>query len=100
MIFNNVCMKKTSKFFIVFISFLILAGMSARASKPTRTHLAGDSTSNARLDFEAPVNSVIDEVIWVVGDEAILKSDVEAMRLQAETEGVRFSGKPGFIIPE
>ena len=100
MIFNNVCMKKTSKFFIVFISFLILAGMSARASKTTRTSLAGDSTSNARLDFEAPVNSVIDEVIWVVGDEAILKSDVEAMRLQAETEGVRFSGNPDFIIPE
>ena len=28
--------------------------------------------------------SIVDEVIWVVGDEPILKSDVEAMRLQAE----------------
>ena len=29
------------------------------------------------------------EVIWVVGDEAILKSDVEVTRLQAEAEGIR-----------
>ena len=36
--------------------------------------------------------SVVDEVIWVVGDEAILKSDVEAMRKQAEEEGTRWKG--------
>lgn len=94
------CMKKTNKFFLIFISLLVLAGMSARASKTTRTVFEQDSTKNARLDFEAPENSVIDEVIWVVGDEAILKSDVEAFRLQAETEGVKFSGNPDFRIPE
>lgn len=44
--------------------------------------------------------SIIDEVIWVVGDEAILKSDVEAMRLQAIQEGQRFDGDPDCIIPE
>ena len=44
--------------------------------------------------------SVIDEVIWVVGDEAILKSDVEQMRLQAAQEGVRFKGNPDCAIPE
>lgn len=44
--------------------------------------------------------SVIDEVIWVVGDEAILKSDVEAMRLQAEKEGTRWKGDPDCAIPE
>ena len=44
--------------------------------------------------------SVIDEVIWVVGDEAILKSDVEAMRLQAAQEGIRFKGDPDCAIPE
>jgi peptidyl-prolyl cis-trans isomerase SurA len=43
---------------------------------------------------------VVDEVIWVVGDEAILKSDVEVMRLQAEAEGVRFPGDPDCAIPE
>ena len=36
--------------------------------------------------------SVVDEVVWVVGDEAILKSDIETMRLQAAQEGVRFKG--------
>ena len=29
-------------------------------------------------------NNVIDEVVWVVGDEAILKSDVEGERLNAQ----------------
>ena len=33
--------------------------------------------------------SVVDEVIWVVGDEPILKSEVEATRLQSEAEGIR-----------
>ena len=44
--------------------------------------------------------SVVDEVIWVVGDEPILKSDVEAMRLQSELEGVKWNGDPDCIIPE
>lgn len=44
--------------------------------------------------------SVVDEVIWVVGDEAILKSDVEAMRKQAEEEGTRWTGDPDCVIPE
>ena len=44
--------------------------------------------------------SVIDEVVWVVGDEPILKSDIEAMRLRAEAEGYRWEGNPDCIIPE
>ena len=44
--------------------------------------------------------SIIDEVVWVVGDEAILRSDIEAMRLQAEAEGVRWDGDPECVIPE
>lgn len=44
--------------------------------------------------------SVIDEVIWVVGDEAILKSDVEMMRIQASQEGVKWTGDPDCAIPE
>ena len=39
-------------------------------------------------------NNVIDEVIWVVGDEAILKSDVENSRLSAVAEGQRIEGDP------
>ena len=45
-------------------------------------------------------NNVIDEVIWVVGDEAILKSDVENSRLSAVAEGQRIEGDPYCTIPE
>lgn len=44
--------------------------------------------------------SIVDEVVWVVGDEAILKSEVEAMRLQAQQEGRRWRGNPDCAIPE
>ena len=46
------------------------------------------------------IGTVIDEVIWVVGDEAILKSDVEVLRMQAAMEGVKWSGDPDCTIPE
>ena len=48
----------------------------------------------------AQTDNVVDEVIWVVGDEPILKSDVEAMRLQAQSEGVKWGGDPDCAIPE
>ena len=47
-----------------------------------------------------PQSSVIDEVIWVVGDEPILKSDVEEMRMQGLAEGISFGSDPDFSIPE
>ena len=43
---------------------------------------------------------LIDEVVWVVGDEAILRSDVEALRMQSAMEGVKWSGNPDCTIPE
>ena len=45
-------------------------------------------------------NNVIDEVVWVVGDEAILKSDVETARMDAQYNGRKFDGDPYCIIPE
>ena len=44
--------------------------------------------------------SVVDEVIWVVGDEPILRSDVEANRMMAAMEGVHWNGDPDCAIPE
>lgn len=58
---------------------------------PMQAKTASDSTK---------VQSVVDEVIWVVGDEAILKSDVEAMRIQGQQEGMRWKGDPDCSIPE
>ncbi|HOD25806.1 MAG TPA: peptidylprolyl isomerase [Bacteroidales bacterium] len=45
-------------------------------------------------------NNIVDEIVWIVGDEAILKSEVEAYRLQALQEGQKFSGDPYCVIPE
>jgi Parvulin-like peptidyl-prolyl isomerase len=46
-------------------------------------------------------DNVIDEVIWVVGDQAILRSDVENTRLQMiQVQKQRFTGDPYCIIPE
>jgi peptidyl-prolyl cis-trans isomerase SurA len=45
-------------------------------------------------------NNIIDETIWVVGDEAILKSDVEKVRLGMLSRGERIEGDPYCLIPE
>ena len=44
--------------------------------------------------------NVIDEVIWIVGDEAILRSEVEEQRIRAQYEGTEFKGDPYCEIPE
>ncbi|MDY6256567.1 MAG: peptidylprolyl isomerase [Bacteroidaceae bacterium] len=44
--------------------------------------------------------NVIDEVIWVVGDEPILRSDVENARMEFLQQGQRFEGDPYCVIPE
>ena len=46
------------------------------------------------------VGSVIDEVVWVVGDEAILRSDIEVTRIQAAMQGMKWTGDPDCAIPE
>ena len=55
------------------------------------------------IGLTSPTDSlgqVVDEVIWVVGDEPILKSDVEVTRIQAAMEGMRWQGNPDCAIPE
>lgn len=88
------------KYLYLLVAVAALIGVSASASRMNDDNDSNDSLKQAQLFFEAPENSVIDEVIWVVGDEAILKSDVEALRLQAEQEGTRFKGNPDCAIPE
>ena len=44
--------------------------------------------------------NVIDEIVWVVGDDAILRSDVDSQRLYLQNEGQRFDGDPYCVIPE
>lgn len=45
-------------------------------------------------------DNVIDEVVWVIGDDAILKSEVEQKHLFDVSEGRKFDGDPYCIISE
>ena len=45
-------------------------------------------------------DNVIDEVVWVVGDEAILKSDVEEARMYFMMSGTNIEGNPYCVVPE
>ena len=45
-------------------------------------------------------DNVIDEVIWIVGEEAILRSEVEEERLRAQYEGQPIAGDLYCVIPE
>lgn len=54
----------------------------------------------ANAEKKDSIGTIVDEVVWVVGDEAILRSDVETMRMQAAMEGVKWSGNPDCTIPE
>ena len=107
-------MKKTKSILIALVAVLLCAGIGANAqrgkglmvdakSQTDTAVVAISDTANARAvnaDFKAPEHSVVDEVIWVVGDEPILKSDVEMTRLQGEAEGVTWHGDPDCAIPE
>ena len=82
---------------VVATSLLTAMGVKANYMSSSDS-VADDSTKTVVAAI--PETSIVDEVIWVVGDEPILKSDVEAMRLQAEAEGNRFKGNPDCTIPE
>lgn len=50
--------------------------------------------------FVMAQSNIIDEVAWVVGDEAIMKSDVEEYRQRMRYEGTEIEGDPYCVIPE
>ena len=92
--------------FCIAASFGFLLAASGEASRfvsrVSDDELKTDTVSDKKVAEDAPANenSIIDEVVWIVGDEAILKSDVEAMRIQGEMEGMKWNGDPDCIIPE
>lgn len=84
------------------ISFSVMAGV--RMSVASKVALPEDSVvapaKEKPAEVVAPESSVIDEVVWVVGDEPILKSDIEMMRMQGMAEGMTWGGNPDCSIPE
>ena len=91
---------------LAFIALLLIMGMSASASRMGMSrHASVADSDSAKLEAvndsqSIDPGSIVDEVIWVVGDEAILKSDVEVTRLQSEADGIKFVGDPDCSIPE
>lgn len=84
------------------VSFMSFMGLGVKAQHDgDNTTEKTDSLKKTSEDVAVvDENSIIDEVIWVVGDEPILKSDVEAIRMQGEAEGVKWNGNPDCAIPE
>lgn len=90
---------------VVSAAAVVMMALSLHATLPgtARSWTAEKDSSTNQTPVKVvsiPESSIIDEVIWVVGDEPILKSEVEAMRLQAEEEGIRWPGDPDCAIPE
>jgi len=89
-------MKTTRNLIVVLFMAFPFMGIASipHVTKATPRQTPADSA------ISVPQHAVIDEVIWVVGDEAVLKSDVEAERMRAAMEGVRWNGDPDCAIPE
>ena len=91
-------MKTTRNLIIALLLAMPVVGILASSSIPSSLPSPASPADSALQPV--PPQSIIDEVIWVVGDEAVLKSDVEALRMQAALEGVKWSGDPDCTIPE
>lgn len=65
-----------------------------------RTILTGLCVACSLVASAQERKNVIDEVIWIVGDEAILRSDVENARMEILQQGQRLEGDPYCVIPE
>ncbi len=94
----------TKKYSIIALVALPLAlsamtGMPVSVRPDVTPEDAVDSAPKAE-EPPVPVQSIVDEVVWVVGDEPILKSDIEMMRMQGQMEGVSWGGDPDCTIPE
>lgn len=86
---------------ILSVAITAFAGRNAGLKSIGRNAVDTTRTDSLTKAEEAiPENSIIDEVIWVVGDEPILRSDVEAMRMQGLAEGITFGSNPDCAIPE
>ena len=107
-------MNRQNKFTIAMLALLACAGIGANAGRMSGGGFQTADSANMAVtlpdlsesrpvvtgDVQVPEHSVVDEVMWVVGDEPILKSDVEMMRLQGEAEGIDWHGDPDCVIPE
>ena len=69
---------------IVLLSLLALGSLSIAQTKPG----------------EPQKKTTVDEVVWMVGDEPILLSDIEYQKLFARSQGLTLAGDLDCVIPE
>ena len=69
---------------IVLLSLLALGSLSIAQTKPD----------------EPQKKTTVDEVVWMVGDEPILLSDIEYQKLFARSQGLTLEGDLDCVIPE
>ncbi|WP_028896864.1 peptidylprolyl isomerase [Prevotella sp. HUN102] len=88
--------KKYSVALLLAGTAITMTGLPMGMISGTSSLAAADSAKKADIN----PSSIVDEVLWVVGDEPILKSEVEVMKLQGEAEGVQWKGNPETTILE
>lgn len=88
------------RFIIAFA--LGLGCMGSGAETVIAPEVAADSVSTDSVVEDVPETrkGIVDEVVWVVGDEPILRSDIENMRLQGAAQGQSFGDDADCTIPE
>lgn len=84
----------------VFVTANSSLSSAALTAKGSTANAAKDTVTQSKQAEDIEPVSVVDEVIWVVGDEAILLSDVEQLRAQMEAEGQQLPGNPDCRLPE
>ena len=86
---------------------IAITGESAAPNAPSAATVlrpyasAFQSVSVSDTTKGTPANdNVVDEVVWVVGDEPILRSDVEMQIMSAQYNQIPIEGDPYAVIPE
>ena len=90
------------KKYIPYISSLIVAAplfaVAVNSGLGQSVSLLDSDSLSVNVDNRK--QSVVDEVVWIVGDEPILKSDIEVARLEGDPTGKNWDGKGDCRIPE
>lgn len=95
----NCFFKYIAIFSFVVIGYVLVTNAKAPGSLNAPS-LEKNVSPSKSVTSVADNDNVVDEVVWVVGDEAILKSDVEFMRMSYEYNKVPLNGDPYVLIPE
>ncbi len=84
------------------IGIMAMTGGNSRGrlGSHVSTDTAATEAASKMEETVFPEGSVVDEVVWVVGDEPILRSDIEMMRVQGMAEGISWGSNPDCAIPE